>query len=771
MTEKARRLVIALEDYGNCPESLVGGKGAKLSALLRAGFRAPPGFCVTVDAYRLYLEHNQLARRIKMELGRKPLKGARWEELWDAALRIRSAFLTGGVPGRLADALGAAHRRIPSDASLVVRSSALGEDSGEQSFAGIHESVVGVRGFDAMLEAMRVVWASLWSDAALLYRAETNLDPDRSAMAVVVQTMIGGGPSGVAFGRDPRNREMDHAVVEAVPGQNSELVDGLVDPDRWILARGSGDVVESRRGERQPLDKAGPLLATADLRLLLDRVLKVEKLFGWPADMEWTGRGDRLTLLQARPITSGGKSDDDADRSWYLSLRPKHQQLKELAEKVDGGLIPELTELGERLAAEPVENLSDRDLASAVQERLALVRRWRQIYIDDFIPLAHGVRQLGVYYNNAVRPDDPYEFLRLLEGEDMLAVKRNRLLSELARSVAEDNGLNEVLREFVSSAEAAEPAAWKSARSRLLGRTVGIAFIEKLEQLLNEFTDISYGGDRLSRHPEVYVHTILELAQTGSAKDSVPAAEEGERATRHDLEQRLLGAVGADQADYAREMIALGRLSWRLRDDDNMLVGRLESQLLRAVQTAAARLVERGLLAEYERLSDQVSLVLADALLSPPDQPIELPEPASTDRGVLQDREGTPRQLVGQPAGPGIATGTACIVNGTADLVRIQRGQVLVCDAIQPSMTHVVPLVAAIVERRGGMLIHGAIVARELKIPCVNGVADAVKLIENGELVTVDGHLGIVTVGPPELLMEAAVAGATPSEPGGSSHR
>ena len=77
-------------------------------------------------------------------------------------------------------------------------------------------------------------------------------------------------------------------------------------------------------------------------------------------------------------------------------------------------------------------------------------------------------------------------------------------------------------------------------------------------------------------------------------------------------------------------------------------------------------------------------------------------------------------------------------------------------------MTHLVPLASAIVERRGGMLIHGAIIARELGIPCVNGVRDAVDVLENGDQVTVDGHLGIVTVGPPELDLELRAPTSTP---------
>jgi len=97
------------------------------------------------------------------------------------------------------------------------------------------------------------------------------------------------------------------------------------------------------------------------------------------------------------------------------------------------------------------------------------------------------------------------------------------------------------------------------------------------------------------------------------------------------------------------------------------------------------------------------------------------------------------------------------VVRSTDDLGLFRAGEVLVCDAIQPTMTHLVPLAAAVVERRGGMLIHGAIIARELGVPCVNGVARAAELLEDGTVVTVDGYLGIVTVGPPEFDLEIGV--------------
>ena len=105
------------------------------------------------------------------------------------------------------------------------------------------------------------------------------------------------------------------------------------------------------------------------------------------------------------------------------------------------------------------------------------------------------------------------------------------------------------------------------------------------------------------------------------------------------------------------------------------------------------------------------------------------------------------RQLTGQPAGPGISKGPARVILETSDLSEFKSGEVLVCDAVDPNMTFVVPLATGVVERRGGMLIHGAIIAREYGLPCVTGVADATLLIKTGDQLTIDGYLGIVTIG------------------------
>ena len=314
---------------------LVGGKCAALATLARAGVRVPETVCVTTGAYQDYISSTGLRERILLELSRKSFEDMRWEEMWDASLRIRNLFLNKRMPDPLARSLGDRLETHFGAQPVVVRSSATAEDSDTASFAGLHESFVNVQGTGSMLEHIRLVWASLWSDAALLYRQELGLDVESSTMAVAVQSLVLGERSGVVFSRSPNNSS--EAVIEAVYGLNQGLVDGTVEPDRWTVDRASARVTGTPPAERmesvrpapegtrlEPLPSelaASPPLAEGEVLVVLDQALKLETLFRAPQDVEWTWEEGGLVVLQSRPITTLPGADPDDQRRWYLSLR------------------------------------------------------------------------------------------------------------------------------------------------------------------------------------------------------------------------------------------------------------------------------------------------------------------------------------------------------------------------------------------------------------------------------------------------------------------
>jgi len=752
--DSGRPLLIALDAPGPWHQQLVGGKAAKLAQLAHAGFNVPRGFCLTTRAYDAFLMKNaRISAAIRMELGRKPMDDMRWEEIWDAALRIRAIFLAQPLSATLRETIAEDLRGLDTSKPLAVRSSAVGEDAAGRSFAGLHESIVGVHGRQAVEDAVRLVWASLWSDAALLYRKELGLDPANSRMAVVVQEMIDADYSGVAFARDPRDMRKDCALIEAVPGPCSLLVDGLVDPDRWELDRKSHSIIAWLPGQRDDAPHDDPLLEACDLERILDTLLSAEQLFGWPPDMEWTGRSDSLTVLQARPITTA-VPDDDEKRAWFLSLRPGDARLKALRERVAEQLIPELESVGQAFAAEPLDLLDDQQLADAIEQRSAALAKWKKVYWDDFIPFAHGVRRLATYYNDAVHAQDPYEFVGLLRNQPLIAKQRNEAIGQLAQQLAADDTLRSAIERVIEEGDGS--VHWPAFHDALMRDSdSAVDFLHDFDDLKQRFLDVSFDHERLYDQSEPMLRNLLELAQAPGQSLS----DELEADTVAVLEKRLLDAVGPERYEEALELIETGRVSWKLRDDDNLLVARLESQLLRALDEAAQRLKALDRLSGEVRPNISHVEIVAAALREPSAGPIALEAPAENLTAELSGTASgeTPRQMTGQPASPGTATGRVRCIRGSSDLGKFRHGEVLVCDAIQPTMTHLVPLASAIIERRGGMLIHGAIIARELGIPCVNGVRDAAGILENGDLVTVDGYLGIVVVGAAEFDLELGI--------------
>jgi phosphohistidine swiveling domain-containing protein len=205
------------------------------------------------------------------------------------------------------------------------------------------------------------------------------------------------------------------------------------------------------------------------------------------------------------------------------------------------------------------------------------------------------------------------------------------------------------------------------------------------------------------------------------------------------LRKQFLSHFSGKKRAEAEELLDLGRASYKLRDDDNLHLGRIQVQFLRAVEEVQRR-GKNGQAGgtPQRRWPREVQKVLEELTGKPPEE-----SRGTEETGSLGFKA---RQIVGQPAGPGLAQGQARVILAPEDLFQFKTGEILVCDAVDPSMTFVVPLAAAIVERRGGMLIHGSIIAREYGIPCVTGVPNATVLIQTGNIVTVDGYLGIVTV-------------------------
>jgi pyruvate,water dikinase len=303
-------------DGGYLTCDLVGGKGASLSRLFSLGAPVPPAIGFTTQAYRDFASHLDLAATV-----RGISEGAH------TAVRdlISSAQLPDPIAQTLRRGWSQLTGRIGPDSRLAVRSSAIDEDSGSHSFAGLHDTILGVRHEAEFMAAVRQCWASLWTDRAIAYRRQSGSAEDL-AIAVIAQQLVNCDVSFVAFSIDPVSGRSDHAVIDATWGLGESIVSGSVTPDHIVVGP-LGDVVDYVIGDKATMiiaDAASelgtrqvdvprvmrkmPALSSDHAAMIARSARDLARQLDHPTDLEGGLVGESLHIFQARPITTLGRT-------------------------------------------------------------------------------------------------------------------------------------------------------------------------------------------------------------------------------------------------------------------------------------------------------------------------------------------------------------------------------------------------------------------------------------------------------------------------------
>jgi pyruvate,water dikinase len=303
-----------------------GGKGANLGELTSAGLPVPGGFVVGAPAYAEFCDTNGLRQRIEARLGTVDVDDT--EALAAAATDVQAMVEAEPIPAEVDHAIRAAYERLTEgeadDAPVAVRSSATAEDTEAASFAGMNETFLNVRGPDAVVDAVRRCWASLFGARTVFYRAKRGFGQADMDIAVVVQRQIQATRAGVMFTIDPASGDTGRLVIEGSFGLGEAVVSGSVSPDRYLVAKADLAIAarEVRRKELaiESLPDGGtttrelsadeatmPVLSDDEVREIADLGRRIEEHYGAPQDTEWCYDADGAAwMLQSRPVTSAG---------------------------------------------------------------------------------------------------------------------------------------------------------------------------------------------------------------------------------------------------------------------------------------------------------------------------------------------------------------------------------------------------------------------------------------------------------------------------------
>lgn len=313
-------LVLTFQEIDASILAEVGGKAANLGEMTRAGLPVPPGFCLTTAAYA-----NAISG-VGMEPILEQLAATRADDiaqLASCATAARSKLLAVSIPDEIVEAVTQAYHAFTSGEPIpvAVRSSATAEDLPFASFAGQQDTYLNIVGIEAVLDAVRRCWASLWTDRAVSYRASNAIDHRTVRLAVVIQQMVEAEVAGVLFTANPLTGRRRQAVIDANPGLGEAVVSGAVNPDHFVVNKTSGEIVERRIGDKRVMIRSTPgggtqridlaarnaeaCISDEQVRALARLGTRVETHYGSPQDTEWAiDSSGHLWLTQARPITT-----------------------------------------------------------------------------------------------------------------------------------------------------------------------------------------------------------------------------------------------------------------------------------------------------------------------------------------------------------------------------------------------------------------------------------------------------------------------------------
>jgi len=375
--------VLWFSEIGLADLDQVGGKNSSLGEMVRnlasLGVRVPDGFATTAEAYRRFVAEAGIEDMINTELAGLDVSDV--SQLARAGATIRQAVLEQPLPADLDRDIRAAYDRLSADAgegvSFAVRSSATAEDLPDASFAGQQETFLNISGIDAILQAIREVFASLYNDRAIAYRVHHRFEHSAVALSAGVQRMARSdlGAAGVMFTMDTESGFRDAVFVTSSYGLGEAVVQGAVNPDEFylykpalragrpaILKRGVGGKAikmvyasgtsvgtSTETVDVDPADRARLSLTDDEVTELARHALTIEDHYGRPMDIEWAkdGLDGKLYILQARPETVKSRQAGGVQR---YKLNERGSVLAEgraIGQKIGAGGVRVLGSAGE----------------------------------------------------------------------------------------------------------------------------------------------------------------------------------------------------------------------------------------------------------------------------------------------------------------------------------------------------------------------------------------------------------------------------------------
>lgn len=802
---------------GKHDAGIAGGKGASLGEMTQAGIPVPPGFVILAETFEAFVKAADLEAEIAAALGE--VKHDEMHTVEEASQRIQGVIMHAKMPEDIAADITSHFKELGAE-FVAVRSSATAEDSASAAWAGQLDTFLNTTEAD-LLEKVQECWASLFTPRAIFYRFEKELHDTRISVAVVVQKMVASEVSGIAFSVHPVTEDRNQLIIEASYGLGEAIVSGQVTPDSYVASKEPREIVDKNVAEKErglyrkegggndwkdvPADKKNEqALSDSEVLELADMVVRIEKHYGFPCDIEWAMEGGKLYITQSRPITTlsndATASFNDApsadaggahQKAWEIIARDFHSPLFRNEIWVIGW-----TRFGE-LFSVPAPRLGIVSQKDEIRY-LAVAADWQaahdgiraQALADkDFVERtidetnAHGEAfnawsEVQLHAADLSKKSDAElsalvdEFVK--RQSEMYAYGVMLPVLDFAGHAFVEGNLDRILK------EKAAPEDYQRYYEIFTAPLHNSYAQDQEESLLRVMTKSGADAQRaLKKHADEYAwiyYVYAGQAQTEAdfrnvmddarAKGVDPAKklaeEEARKKESATLREDALKELALSPLDESMLRLA-GKMVWakpRRKDyqsrsyfhAEKLLreIGKRTGLTLTQVRSVPLPLL-RAALVEGATLdpAEADARFALHACLPGEDGPRVL---SGADASAFVDENVAPEhahasgatELKGSTARRGKSTGTVRIINTHEDMGKMRDGDILVSIATTPSVVPAMKMAAAIATDEGGLTCHAAIVSRELGIPCVVGLKVATAVFKDGDLVEVDADKGVV---------------------------
>lgn len=787
-------------------DELAGGKGASLAKMYQNGFHVPNGFIITADIFDEFLIQNNVKNEINQLINISDSSQEKIEKNSDKIIAILNKCK---MSTELENQIIKNYESLNCE-YVAVRSSATSEDGKMHAWAGTLETFLNANKKN-IVECVRKCWYSIFKPRALFYRIK-NENSSEIAVAVVVQEMVQSEISGVAFSINPASNRENEIIVEAALGLGEAIVSGRVTPDTYKIDKNKNEIIQKTIGTQKsklvyqnqknewiPVQN-GNCQKLDDFQILelSQLIIRMEKFYGFPVDVEWAVKDNAIFVLQCRPITTASQSDlaekiKDCGNwifyvarqfNWfventeiYASIEKYQKELlgfelstqnylclngdeyaldadfEILCDKLDNyfekdvnffekfaqiemNLVEEIKSYLEYIQNKNLENLTLKELANEFE-------KFNKMYINSFIP-------------GMTRPED---------------YLTDKLSKELVNLKFENQDINNIFAKVCTCPNYA-PLSYSEEPLDLL-KIAKRAKNEDVEKLIDEhiqkyawikgpveFEDTAFTKEDYLQRLESLISTDIDRKIENIQKVRKDNDMEYQKILEtYEFPEKVRKIMKAIRdfiflrtytTEYSDHLFFVGRhtifdeISRRCNIDKKDLIMLDDKEIMNILNNNGVidekikdTLENRKIGFAMIWINGRTKTVFGNESLKLQNDIAKIYKTTDTE-----DNQTNENVITGNIANQGKVRGIARILKNYKDIHNVEKGDIIVASMTTPDYVSAMEKAAGFITDEGGITCHAAILSREFNVPCIVGTVNATQKIKDGEIITLDAYQG-----------------------------